>query len=94
MGGSGSRLRANAHLSDDETVAKMGHPKWWVARSVVAAGGLVTLEAYRHGGILDQPRRISWHNSRTAQRNSAVHSGTTAGPRNATAQSIVAQQPG
>jgi len=23
---SGSRIRANAHLSDDKTVAKMGHP--------------------------------------------------------------------
>jgi hypothetical protein len=27
----GSRFRANAHLSDDETVAKMGHPNlFWV----------------------------------------------------------------
>jgi hypothetical protein len=26
----GSRFRANAHLSDDETVAKMGHPSFVV----------------------------------------------------------------
>ena len=25
----GSRFRANAHLSDDKTVAKMGHPVPW-----------------------------------------------------------------
>jgi CheY-like chemotaxis protein len=34
---SGSRFRANAHLSDDETVAKMGHPGS-VASSETAAG--------------------------------------------------------
>jgi hypothetical protein len=32
---SGSRFRANAHLSDDETVAKMGHPLWWLPSVIV-----------------------------------------------------------
>jgi ABC-type cobalamin/Fe3+-siderophores transport system ATPase subunit len=30
VGLSGSRLRANAHLSDDKTVAKTGHPVLWL----------------------------------------------------------------
>ena len=45
---------------------------------VVVAGGLVTLEACRHGGILDQ-RHVAWRNS---------------WPRGATAVSILEQQPG
>ena len=32
----GSVRFANAHLSDDEAVAKMGHPMWW--RFVVDCG--------------------------------------------------------
>jgi hypothetical protein len=28
MGGAFARMRANAHLIDDEAVAKMGHPAW------------------------------------------------------------------
>ena len=46
---------------------------------VVLARGLVTLEACRHGWILDR-LRVAWRNSRAVRRNSGVHIGTTAGP--------------
>ena len=49
VGGSGSRLRAKAHLSDDETVAKMvipnpGHPPVWMEGSA-KEGNLVVAAA-------------------------------------------------
>ena len=54
MGGSGSRLRANAHLSDDETVAKMGHPRLGssTAFSVAASFRFLALGGKFPGGNL------------------------------------------